>query len=355
MLNKIKDSEINLMNVSIGKALLDASKKIAPLWPLENFVAVNPYLGLSDHSFESAAQRLSYAAGIHTTMSANYYLNALEQGNILMEDLETAVNEKYRDNKISAKSFLETLKKKEFKNAHTTQIHTVAELAKKISTANWPDFMLDCISSWAASYFDEAQSQWKKEGQELSLFSAWKIEAETNRSPSLIGMKGFHKLIKELPDNHIEAAAIALHELELEEKVLPIYLHSLLLRVGGWSSYIAHFDWDAKRYGREEKKLSEFLSVLICWEYGVYKALKTPVLESQWKKAKLEMLKYDAADTNLSDLIVLQNAYDLTAQRRLIKNLRGRILLSKKHLNRKYKLFSVSMSDLRFIVGIWNL
>jgi uncharacterized protein YbcC (UPF0753/DUF2309 family) len=322
MLNKIKDSKIKLINTSISKALHDASKKIAPLWPLENFVAVNPYLGLSDKSFESIAQRLSFSAGIQTTMPLNYYLDALKQKKILMEDLEIALDQNYSAQNRSANSFIEDLKKKDIKDLNSLQIKTVAELAKKISTANWPDFMLDCISSWASSYFDEAQSQWKEEGQTIDLFSAWKIEAETNRSPALMGLKGFHKLIKELPDNHIEAATIALSDLEVEEKVLPIYLHSLLLRVGGWSSYIAHFDWDAKRYGREEERLSEFLSVLICWEYGIYNSLQNPVLESQWKKEKLEMLKFDDSEihnSDLSDLIILQNAYDLSAQRRLIK------------------------------------
>ena len=322
MLNKIKDSEINLMKTSIRKTLNEASKKIAPLWPLENFVAVNPYLGLSDHCFESIAQRLSFTAGIKTTMSLSYYLDIIEQEKILIEDLEIALNQKFPHENRSAKSFIEELKRKEFKNLNTFQINTVAELAKKISTANWPDFMLDSISSWAASYFDEAQGQWKNGEQTLNLFSAWKIEAETNRSPSLMGLKGFHKLIKELPDNHIEAATIALHYLQLEGKALPIYLHSLLLKVGGWSSYIAHFDWDAKRYGREEERLSEFLSVLICWEYGIYNALQNPVLESQWKKEKLEMLKFNDSEidhSDLSDLIILQNAYDLTAQRQLIK------------------------------------
>lgn len=322
MVNKIKNSEINIMNTPIRKALQDASKKIAPLWPLENFVAVNPYLGLSDMSFESIAQRLSFTAGIQTTMPLSYYLDAIEQEKILMEDLEIVLNQKYPHENRSGKSFIEKLKKEEFNNLNAPQIKTVAELVEKNSRANWPDFMLDCISSWASSYFDETQSQWKEEGQTLDLFSAWKIEAETNRSPSLMGLKGFHKLIKELPNNYIEAAAIALHHLEVEEKTLPIYLHSLLLRVGGWSSYIAHFDWDAKRYGREEEKLSEFLSVLICWEYGIYNALQNPVLESQWRKEKLEMQKInnsEIANPTLSDLIVLQNAYDLTAQRRLIK------------------------------------
>jgi hypothetical protein len=356
MLDKIKDSEINLMNNTTSQALETAAGKIAPLWPLENFVAVNPYLGLSDNSFESIAQQLSFTAGIQTTMPLDYYLDAIEQEKILTEDLEIALNRNFLSENKSAKSFIENLKKKRLRNSNRPQIKTVAELARKISIANWPDFMLDNISSWASSYFDEAQSQWKMNGQTMNLFSAWKIEAETNRSPALMGLKGFHKFIKELPDNHIDAATVALHHLEVGEKALPIYLHSLLLRVGGWSSYIAHFDWDAKRYGGKEQKLSEFLSVLICWEYGIYNALKNPILECQWKNEKLEMLKFNDSEihnSDLSDLIILQNAYDLTAQRRLIKKFK------KKHSShqkvRKPKVQAVFCIDVRSEVYRRNL
>lgn len=356
MLDKKKDSEINLMSKRIPQALKDASKKIAPLWPLENFVAVNPYLGLSNHSFESAAQRLSYSAGIQTTMPIEYYLNALDDGRILKKDLEIALKQYSNSQENTADSFLERLKKKDFQKTDIPQVSTIAELAKKISTAHWPDFMVDNLSSWASSYFDDNQKQWKSEEGRLGIFSAWKIEAETNKSPTLMGLKGFHKLIKELPDDHIEAAEIALKDLKVQADALPVYLHSLLLRLLGWSSFIAHFDWDANRYGREEERLSEFLSVLICWEYGIFNALKNPVLESQWKKAKLDMGAYselEIQDEDLTDLLVLQNAYDLSAQGNLIKKFQKRN--SSTQENEKARVQAVFCIDVRSEVYRRNL
>ncbi|MFW6348110.1 MAG: putative inorganic carbon transporter subunit DabA, partial [Cyclonatronaceae bacterium] len=47
-------------------ALDRACKKIAPLWPLESFVAVNPYLGFTPHSFEQTAAYLSEVAGFES-------------------------------------------------------------------------------------------------------------------------------------------------------------------------------------------------------------------------------------------------------------------------------------------------
>lgn len=319
MLNNIKESDFNLDYDTITNALNTTTRKIAPLWPLESFVAVNPYLGLSGQSFESTAKSLSGLAGIQTTMSPDFYLDAIKENKILLEDLKTVLHE--RRIRKNVQSFIKEVRDKDFKNIHNPKVKTVAEVAQKVTAANWPDFMVDSISSWASSYFDSTQSQWNENGHKLSIFSSWKIEAETNRSPSLMGLKGFHKLMRTLPNNHIEAVKVALNGLGIEEGALAVYLHSLLLRVGGWSSYVAHYDWDDKRYSREGTKLVEFLSMLICWEYGIYNSLKNLILESEWKKAKTVMKEFEDSESSNQatlDLIILQEAYDLTAQRRLI-------------------------------------
>ncbi|MCA9701612.1 MAG: DUF2309 family protein, partial [Myxococcales bacterium] len=44
-------------------ALERASARQAPLWPLSRFVAVNPFLGLSDLHFEDAAVTLARSSG----------------------------------------------------------------------------------------------------------------------------------------------------------------------------------------------------------------------------------------------------------------------------------------------------
>ncbi|SMG40331.1 hypothetical protein SAMN05661096_02735 [Marivirga sericea] len=356
MSNSINTSEIIFTNEKMAQALHTAAKKIAPLWPLENFVAVNPYLGLSGHSFESIARQLSFQAGIQTTMPRDYYLKAIQENKLLLEDIEIVLAKNKTIEYDDAPSFIRDLKSKDFEKVKTPKVNTVAEVARKISSANWPDFMLDCISSWASSYFDQAQSQWKKDKHQLSLFSAWKIEAETNRSPSLMGLKGFHQLITELPDNPTEAAKIAIDSLGLDEEALPIYLHSLLLRVGGWSSYIAHFDWDSNRYGREEELVSEFLSILVCWEYGIFNALKNPVLESQWKIAKEEMIKKgfsEGSNSAISDLLILQEAYDLSAQRKLTGKFKVKVQSNQENI--KCKVQAVFCIDVRSEVYRRNL
>lgn len=64
-----------------------ASKKIAQVWPLERFVAVNPYLGLTEKSFENVAIDLAVAGGIQMTLPSSFYLQKINEGKIKFEDI----------------------------------------------------------------------------------------------------------------------------------------------------------------------------------------------------------------------------------------------------------------------------
>ena len=51
-----------------------ACSRVPPLWPLQNFVAVNPFLGLAEQRFAQAAQTLQRVAGIGM-MSSSTVMN----------------------------------------------------------------------------------------------------------------------------------------------------------------------------------------------------------------------------------------------------------------------------------------
>lgn len=57
---------------SLSRHIEAACQRIAPLWPLRNFVAVNPYFGLGDRPFWQAGQLLERMAGKGLTMPRAY-------------------------------------------------------------------------------------------------------------------------------------------------------------------------------------------------------------------------------------------------------------------------------------------
>ena len=63
-------------------AIAAACKRIAPLWPLKNFVAVNPFLGFTDRTFHATCTTMRRVARIDMLMPRRFYREALANGQI---------------------------------------------------------------------------------------------------------------------------------------------------------------------------------------------------------------------------------------------------------------------------------
>jgi hypothetical protein len=326
-----KVSEGNIFDNLDGKqeallgTLRKACKKIAPVWPLENFVAVNPYLGFSSEKFDNVAQELAAAGGIQMTLPVSFYLQKLEEGKISSEDLATSLFN--RNGQTNEEEFIMSLQNDVQKGEEITAISTVADIAASITNKDWNRFVTGRISVWAASYFDHGQAIWAAANQKEGLFAAWKSEASIDRTPELTGLKGFRKLIKALPDNPLEATQMALEKLGIPEAGLSLYLHRILLRVGGWAAYAARLDWDNELYGGKDGKLIEFLAVLTCWEACLLDSLNSPALISKWKEACKVLSLVDVQkrlNQQLVKKLILQEAFDLAAQRDIINKFQSK-------------------------------
>ncbi len=75
----------------VRSAIAGACQRIAPVWPLKNFVAVNPFLGFSGQSFHATCATLHRVARINMLMPRQYYLDAVEAGTIADQDIECAL------------------------------------------------------------------------------------------------------------------------------------------------------------------------------------------------------------------------------------------------------------------------
>src|SRR3546814_4808031 len=67
---------------SIEAAIAQACDKIAPLWPLKHFVAVNPFLGFSDQSFAATCATLrseEHTSELQSLMRISYAVFCLKK------------------------------------------------------------------------------------------------------------------------------------------------------------------------------------------------------------------------------------------------------------------------------------
>jgi uncharacterized protein YbcC (UPF0753/DUF2309 family) len=315
-------------NQNLNKVILKACKRIAPAWPLTNSVAVNPYLGLSEFSFNSAAQVLKERSNINMTMPLEFYLDQIKKQLIIDVDIQMAFdkNEVHTaeiDKFIKRAHVLSSTPETSFK------FKTVIDNAEKVASIPINDYFVDLVSSWATAYFDDSQALWNTTNPDEDLFLSWKNEAKVDLSTELIGIKKFRSTIKQLPDDSFEVARIVLDKLNVPEGLHEIYLHTLLLKLVGWSSFIAGKDWNNTMYGGKSTNLSSFLSILLAWELGVYESFTEKEIEATWGNSLWTYLLQNEIghfDEHLQAKLILQNAYDFALQRQLVlkfKNHKG--------------------------------
>ena len=323
--NRISTKEKSeTMNMEINEILTQALGKIAPLWSLENFVAVNPYLGKASSTFEDTARYYSKLNGSQLTMPLSFYLSAIDEGIISKKDVEKAL-EKSKLNVVSSSEFIKKahqINKSEIKN--TVGLQLLSDCAENISDKKWNSIMIDCTTSWASNYFDKGIASWNNTKKENSNFLSWKNDAHADRTPRIHGLKAFHSTLKSLPNNSLQAIEKCLTVLAPSEETLIPYLHALMMRVQGWSAYNAGLDWDANLYGGKNTNLQDFLAILLAWELAFFNTYENREIKELWGRAQKQnaVLLFELnEDESLYQRLVLQNAYDFACQRELIQKI----------------------------------
>ena len=306
-----------LPDTALRQAAERACGRIAPLWPLRHFVAVNPYLGLTDRSFVDAAQRLAQAAGAATTMDRAFYATAIADGRITEDDLARALaaDPLPSDGPQDAAG----LKQAAFAPAVTNilaRLSTFADLAG----SGWSDYVTERVSHWAAAHFDEGQATWPSPWCDWPPYTAWRAQMSLDAGAEFIGLAGFRRIIAGLPDNAEEAFAVCLDRLGIGSEGAEPYLQRLLMSVGGWAGYARYKVWNKELRGESDTTLFEFLVVRLAWDAALHAALAGESdIGSAWAEAKKAFIMADAAEPPLDLRIdcVLQAAYERGWQREL--------------------------------------
>lgn len=296
--------------IQIQDSIENACRRIAPAWPLETSVAVNPYLGFANVDFEQAAQMLKVRGGVEMYMPIAFYLKRLDQGDIQKEDLLKAIEK--RGLHSSVDGILNLAKCLKDTPPEIRQIPTVSECLEH-DGLNLTTLMVNQTSSWLADYFN---TRYSGQVTSKSLFESWKTDAAIDKLPELSGIKGFRTRVAGCPKNPTETIALGLKTLQVPQEEVENYLHALLLKLTGWASYAAGLDWQNNLYGGRGNYLKALMAILVAWEMCLLESYKN--LESRWKKA-LDTLPLVLAESQNNDYqeiqSLLQEAFDFANQR----------------------------------------
>ena len=262
-----------------------ACARIAPTWPLDRFIAVNPYWGHLERPIADAAALLAVLSGSPMLMTRERFREQWQTGQVGREHLEAAVaaaesNETVdtllaslgAHHKLPARLPLAT----DLVDAHRDLGHAMA----------WREYVTHHISQCCAAYFDHGQASWGPD-RHGGLYPSWLRQSAQDLGPGmLMGYSGFRARVARLPKGPQALIAVAMHALQVPAAAQEAYLTALLMSINGWSSWCAYQRWQARLEQRDDAQIEHLLAIRLAWEWLLHEGHATlgvaKVLASAW-------------------------------------------------------------------------
>ena len=268
-----------------------ACKRIAPLWPLQNFVAVNPFLGLSDTSFVEACELIRKVAPGGMQMPLSFYSEKYHAAEIQSEDLTAAFKQASQTlpqnwaTELAALTPAELVKALEQpeEDFEDLEIFTVADALDRSSGSRWNLEITEVISQFCASYYDRGQSAWKQPWAHQSLFTAWRETASLDAKPEFRGLKNFRQHVAHLPESAEETIAVSLATLGIQDdEAATDFLHRQLMSICGWAGHVQYLVREKEMAGQEDDSLLQLLAIRLAYETALLAQFDSPALQEFW-------------------------------------------------------------------------
>lgn len=327
------DSEVNEPSVTsravaahgsvwLTDTVESACQRIAPLWPLHAFVAVNPYFGLRHQDFEQASETLARVAGSSLVMPRRYYREHLSTGRTSRMDLEQALQQ---HGLVLDAATVESAAIDSTPSLPVDPIKLVSNVLEDLDGLPWNGFVIERISQFAAAYFDQGQAGWPLPWRAESLYDAWRHYAEIDLSPEMMGLRGFRTAVTVLPKLPMETIALALQRLAIPADMAVDYLHAALLNIGGWAAWTRYLRWEQEVVGGQEGSIVELLAIRLAWELILLNARQAPALGlgDAWRNAAQRLQSSPAHNAQAQMDFALQTAFERGYQKEIIAKLAG--------------------------------
>jgi uncharacterized protein YbcC (UPF0753/DUF2309 family) len=294
-----------------------ADRAIAPSWPLDRQIAVNPYWSFIDHAFERAAATLQRRVGARFTLPPSEHLRAWRSGEITASALARACAESDASlNPADAVAALQVARPPHSGLPLLSDI--LGGHAASAAGPRWRDTITQQVSQYCASYFDEHQADWHR-GKSTGLFGGWRSGLEVDHAlESLMHAPEIRARVRELPDAADAATIWSLKRLGVPPEEAAEFLQVCLLRINGWASWCAYLGWDARLAGAIDPHLRELLAIRVSWEALLHDGsgdAESP--GSEWRERWTRARHAEPSPSDAWDLI-WQRAHEISYQDRLI-------------------------------------
>ncbi|MCP5271950.1 MAG: DUF2309 domain-containing protein [Burkholderiaceae bacterium] len=217
---------------TLADAVADACGRIAPSWPLDRFIAVNPHWGWTDRPIAEAAATVGVLAGMRLVPDASPARRPL-----------------------------------------------LADLAGR------RDAVVHQISQHCAAYFDDGQARWHAAIDE-GLYAGWRRQLPHDRGMAWPPRRAAAlALLADWPDEPMAAIDTALKRLQVPADGCGACLTAWLMDLNGWASACAWRHWQAGLTQQDAHDLrNDLLAMRATWDALLADALPGPQV-ADWATA----------------------------------------------------------------------
>ncbi|WP_308389003.1 DUF2309 domain-containing protein [Acidithiobacillus sp. AMEEHan] len=295
------------------------TRRIAPLWPLDSYIAVNPYWGFADRPFAELAAELQGSVGERVIMDRRWYAEQVSAGKLSIEDILRAAEDLgLGGDEEDWQAYLQG------QIEPPMRLPLLPELMNRQGHASISQYVLEQISHFLAAYYDRGQALWSlPKDPSQGLFAAWRQYTLHDHSLGPMGLRPARKQLLALSTDATAARRWALEVLDLPDAVVEAYLLVLLKSINGWASWCRYLLWQAELEGKSDADLLDLLSIRLVWE-ALLRQLAKPAIVDSWRR-QLRGWLYDDKNAEHEDARrseVLLRASEIAYRRQLAACLR---------------------------------
>jgi hypothetical protein len=265
-MNAVTELSTRATSTDLRPAIDAACARIAPTWPLDRFIAVNPYWGHLERPIAAAAAHVAALSGSPMLMPRRWFRGEWQAGRVTPADLQAAI-----DASGAGCSVDELVSSLTTEPALPGRLPLAPDLvdARRDTRHHmaWRDYVTHHLSQGTAAYFDQGQAAWGPDHRG-GLYASWRLQSEHDFGPAmLMGYHGFSQRLRRLPTDPIALIDAAVRALRIPAEACEAYFTALLMSINGWSSWCAYQRWQARLAGRDDDHIVHLLAIRLAWEW----------------------------------------------------------------------------------------
>ena len=346
----------------LRQALKDVQTLVPPLWPLRDYVAVNPLFGFVNHPFLHAHQLLKNVRECELLMPFEYFQSAYREGRISTHLITLAyarcANEHpdwFANFKLT--ELLQILEQGTSRSDDgPIRFQTVAEAIDNHQGSTWTSHILNDITRHCSTHYDEGQALWSSPWKEESLYTAWREGAKLSHRLDLLGLTGFRKFVAGLSADPLQAISDLLIELNVPQSHWSQFLLCETFSVSGWASYVRYRVRESEIANQQNDDLVGLVAIRLAYDVALARKAGFDLPRPLWPanlNGENGMKVPPSPSTDILARYVMQVAVEHAYQHELLTKLASR--LNPRPRSRRAPLQMVFCIDVRSEVLRRNL